>query len=284
MTSFDTYESSPESSRPLEVYRITVGPSTSLFTSDPSDVTIGSDVYKSEAIKRGPIVIGQTERQRVLAIDLPLTNEFASQYIGVPPGSKATVEIIRLQRDEIPVYDTQVTIYEGSVKSVEFPRSGTARINLQSVEALTARHMPRYSSMSMCNHTLYGPGCGVNPSSYSLTNAVVTAITDGRTLTVTGAAAASAAGGFEFTGGYLKLSTSSDSRLIIKQSGDDLTIMVPYKDTDMIANITTVDAFAGCDHLLGGDCAQVFDNVINHGGFNWVPTNNIFKQGLPPLP
>jgi len=280
MTTFDIYESSPESSRPLEVYRITVGPSTSLFTSDPSDVTIGSDVYKAEAIQRGPIVIGQTERQRVLAIELPLSNTFASRYVGVPPGSKATIEIIRLQRDEIPTYDTQVTIYEGSVKSVEFPRSGVARINAQTVEALAGRHMPQYSSMSMCNHTIYGPGCDVNPASFSLTNAVVTAITDGRTLTVTGAAAAAAAGGYEFTGGYLKLSASSDSRLVIKQSGDDLTIMVPYKTTDMVANITTVDAFAGCDHLLGGDCALVFNNVIENGGFNWVPTINIFAEGL----
>lgn len=276
MTSFDVFESSPESSRPIEVYRFSFGPLVTLYTSNPSDVTVGSDVYTSTAIKRGNIVSGQTERQRVLNIDLPITNEFAAKYIGVPPGSKATIEIIRLQRDEVPTYDTQVTIYEGSVKSVEFPSSGVARINLQTIEALVGRHLPQYSSMSMCNHTIYGPGCDVNPTAFTITGAVVTAVTDERTLTVTGAAAS----GLDFTGGFLKLATAADSRLILKQDGDDLTLMVPFKVADVVAGVTAVDASAGCDHLLNGDCALVFDNVIQNGGFNWVPSINIFTRGL----
>lgn len=275
MTSFDVFESSLESSRPLEVYRFDLGGDPSLYTSNPSDVTVGSETYLTEAMKRGPIAVGQTERQRILTIDMPITNSFVANYIGIPPGAKATVEIIRLQRDEVPAFDTKTTIYEGTIKSVEFPRPGLARVNVQTIEALTGRHMPQNTSMSMCNHTLYGPGCNVNPASFNIANKVVTAVSD-RVMTVTDAAFGTS--GFDFTGGYVKLSGSSDARLILKHDGDDITVLVPFKN--IIAGTTTVDVFAGCDHLLGGDCALVFNNVIQNGGFNWVPTINIFTKGL----
>jgi len=32
--------------------------------------------------------------------------------------------------------------------------------------------------------------------------------------------------------------------------------------------------------LIDGDCALVFDNVVEFGGFAFVPKRNIFQSGL----
>jgi hypothetical protein len=41
-----------------------------------------------------------------------------------------------------------------------------------------------------------------------------------------------------------------------------------------------MQAFAGCDHLIEGDCALVFDQVAEFGGFAFVPSKDIFAQGV----
>ena len=40
-----------------------------------------------------------------------------------------------------------------------------------------------------------------------------------------------------------------------------------------------VDVFAGCDHTVD-TCDQKFDNVINYGGWPYVPSKNPFESGI----
>jgi hypothetical protein len=39
-----------------------------------------------------------------------------------------------------------------------------------------------------------------------------------------------------------------------------------------------IDVVLGCNHQLyaadGGDCEGLHDNVLNFGGFRWIPTKN----------
>lgn len=272
MTSFATLEASREDSRPLEVYAITLGPLSYRFTSDPIDVVVSGLTYTATPIKRGAIAVGQSERRRVLPIKVPYDNPFARLFMGTPPGAKARIAITRLQRDEVPAFNTQRRIFDGAVLSVQFPDAVTAELQTQSREAAVSKHLPRYSQMGMCNHTLYGPGCDVasEPFRYSSTVSAV----NGRTITVAGASGA----GFNFTGGFVRLNTGSpDFRLVLSQSGNDLTLLLPFRESPLGA---AVDCFAGCNHLATGDCATVFDNVIRNGGFPFVPSRNIFAKGV----
>jgi len=272
MTSFATLEASREDSRPFEIYAITLGILSYRFTSDPVDVVVGGLTYTASPIRRGSIASGQAERRRILAVKVPYDNPFAQLFVGPPPGARARIVITRLQRDEVPTFNTQRKLFDGAVMSVQFPDAITAELQTQSREALVGRHMPRYSQMGMCNHTLYGPGCDVVADAFKFTGTV--SAVNGRTITVPGASGA----GFSFKGGFVRLGSGSpDFRLVLSQAGNDLTLLLPFMQSPVGASI---DCFAGCNHLATGDCASVFDNVIRNGGFPFVPSRNIFTKGV----
>lgn len=272
MSSFDVLESSLESSRPLEVYRFAVGNLSYLYTSAEDAITLGTDTYEPEAIARDSISQGQDKRKQVLKVTVPSSNAFAQRYVSTQPGQKATLSVTRLQRDEVPTFNTRILVYKGSVQSVNFPDSGeVAEIAVQTIEGATSRTIPRYTYQASCGHVLYGPGCDVNPDSFDHIG-TVTAVS-GNDITLSGASGA----GLDFVGGYCRPLTATDFRLIIAQSGNVLTLLLPFEVS--VLN-TSVQAFAGCDHVLKSDCALVFNNVANYGGFAFVPKRDIFAKGL----
>lgn len=274
MTSFATYESSRESSRPLEIYQITIGADEYLYTSDAKDVTVGTVTYTAVAIARNSIEQGSDSQSRNLVLTVPGDNPFAALYRDVVPGRRATVNVWRLQRDEVPTYNTRILLFKGQVMSVRFPQDGyAAEIAVRSIEQALNRTIPRFTFMGMCNHILYSPTCGANP----LANDVIGTVSavSGNTITLPGASAKP--DGF-YNGGYCQpVSGDDDFRLIISQVGNVLTLLLPFA---VDVNGAQVQAFAGCDHLVDGDCATLHDRVAEFGGFAFVPNKNVFASGL----
>jgi len=268
MTSFDFLESSAEASRPLEIYTITQGSQIYRYTSDSFEVTVGSYTWEAEGIERGEVKFGPEARNETLTLTFPATNRFAAAYAMSASPERAEVIITRLQRDESPTFNTQVVMYRGLIASAVFSQDGaTVQIICRTREASASRACPNYSYMGMCNHILYGTGCGVNPAAYNHIG-VVTAVS-GNTITVDGASGQP--DGY-WTGGYVKPTAASDFRLVIAHSGNVLTLLLPF---DSVLGLD-VQVFAGCDHTLN-DCANKFDNVQNYGGFAWVPNRNPFN-------
>lgn len=273
MSSYDALESSVEGSRPIEVYKFAIGTEVYRYTSAEDDVTVGADTYVAEAISRGPIAQGHDDRNRILDITLPADNVFAAKYIDIVPGQRATGTIIRLQRDEVPTFNTQVVIYKGFVRSVRFPGNGReAVIGILSIEAATSRPIPRFTYQGLCNHVLYDGGCGVNSTNYRMTG-TVTAV-NGNVITVSGASGE--ADGY-YTAGFVTPTGLTDFRMVLKHVGDDLTLLLPFP-----VGLTgqTIDVFAGCNHMISGHCQTRFNNVIEHGGFAFVPKKNPFTTKL----
>ena len=268
MATFDALESSEQDSRPVELYQISIGTDTFRYTSGSNTITIGADDYIPLAIARSKIEQGSDQQNRTLTMTMPSSNEFAQRYINVPPGQTATVNIYRYQRDEAPAFATQILQFKGQVQTCRFPNDGfSAEFALRSIETALNKNIPRFSFMGMCNHVLYDSNCGANPASFNLAGAV-TAIS-GNTITVAGVGASP----LDFTGGYVQ--SGNDFRMILSTSGDVLTMLLPFE-----IDPTSVTVFAGCDHLVAGDCALVFDRVADFGGFPFVPNRNIFESGL----
>ena len=271
MSAFDTYESSLEASRPVEIYRVQVGTDDPYFwTSAATDITVLGDVYEATAINRSSVVLGSDARRRVLQLQVPGTNPFARLFIANPPGQLASVRISRVQLSDGTL--TPQLMYRGSATSVQFQDNGkTATIAVQSVEAASSREIPRMVYMTPCNHVLYDDQCQVNPASFQLVSTV--SAVSGNTITVTGAGSHPQS----FVGGYVKPNAVSDFRLVLAQSGDVLTLLLPF-----FADPTglTVTALPGCDHLLEGDCSQTFANEIEFGGYAFIPRRNPFEVGL----
>ncbi len=270
MASYDTEESSVENSQPYEVYRFLLGLDEFLYTSSEDTVTVDSRVYVPAEIQRGPISQGKRSRTRVLSVNLAASDAFAQRYVGPPPGTRATLSIFRVQRDDVTA--TPALIYSGTVKAVTFPKNGQfADIQVQSIESSTDRAVPRFTYMGMCNHILFDAACGVDPGLFQHVGTVT--LVDGNDITINGLNAS----GLNFLGGFLSSSGDTEKRQILAQSGDVVTVLLPFEqDPDG----TTVTAFAGCNRILKEDCAVVFNAEINFGGFAFVPKRNVFAAGL----
>ena len=272
MTSFASLETSIESSRPIELFEIIMGSATYRYTSTEDLVTIGSDDYTPETIARSQLELGADAANRTLILTVSAQNVIARQYINVIPGERGLVSIYRYQRDEAPAYSTTVLLFKGIIQSVRFLDDGTtAEIAVRSIEAALNRTIPRFSYMGMCNHFLFDAGCKADPSLFNFIGPV--ASISGSTITVTGAGAS----GFDFVGGHVRPVGAQDFRMILSQAGNVLTLLLPFSASVVGGN---VQIYAGCDHVVGSDCANVFNNVVNFGGFGFVPNVNVFQTGI----
>jgi len=273
MTTFPLLERSVESSRPVELYEFTFGATVYRFTSYASPITISADTYTPEAIQRGRLSQGSDQARRDLVVTVPSTNVVAALYVGIPPAASGTLRIFRVQPDEVPAFDTVALVFSGRIQTVKYTRDGTfAGITCRTIESDLAQRMPRFSCMGSCNNFLYDQFCKVDPTSFNLIGAVTAE--SGADVTVSGVGGSS----LNFVGGMAKPTSGLDYRTVRLVSGDVLTLEAPFSGGSLIGE--NVQVFAGCDHLIDGDCALVFDNVVEFGGFAFVPKRNIFQSGL----
>jgi uncharacterized phage protein (TIGR02218 family) len=270
---FDTYEESQEGSRPVELYKITVGSTLYRYTSAEDSVTDGADVYVPIAISRSKLANGgpKSSSSNGITIELPGSDVVAQKYIVGIPGELATIEVIRFQRED----SSTVTIFDGSITSATFIEGGrTCKMDVVPTTGAISRKVPRFRYSGLCNHVLYDARCQVDDTSpsFRLSAAPVSA-ESGRTITVTGA---SANGNGFYTGGFVENSSGSDKRLILDQTGEVLTLMLAFTESVLATNVIV---FAGCDHTIQV-CDSKFSNVVNFGGFAFVPTKDIWTTGL----
>ncbi len=272
---FNSFEAGQESSQPVELYTFTIGGTVTRLTSAEDDYPSGADTFQAATISREKLSGGgPDQRDKNVVLTVPGDNSIAIQYITSVPGIKADVLIQRVQRPDGATPE-EITIFEGRISSVAFENGGRqAKINVDPLVSATSRPVPRFTYQGLCNHVLYDDRCQVDDTdpSFRLSSGSVTA-ESGNTITVTGAGAN---GDGYYTGGFVESLVANDFRLIIKQVGTLLTLHLPF---DASVNGSTVNVFAGCDHTIAV-CKSKFNNIINYGGFAFVPTKNIFQTGL----
>lgn len=272
MSSFDALESSVEGSRPIELYEFSLGNDTYRFTSAEDTLTPVSDPFAPLAIARTRIEQGSDQNNRNIIVTMPASQALAQLYVDVPPPDKLNLSIFRYQRDESPAFDTQVLMFKGVVQSVRFPGSGrTAEMTVRSFEVALNRIVPRFTFMGMCNHILGDDRCGATASTYTGTCTAVSS--DGQTLTIGGLSAGLP---ISSTGGFCHISSTNDFRMVLEQSGDDVSILVPMQNSPLGQQVTVS---SGCDHVVTSGCVT-YDNIERFGGFAWVPSKNIFTTQI----
>lgn len=122
-----------------------------------------------------------------------------------------------------------------------------------------------------CRFALYGRGCTLDPEDF-VTDTTLSAINNS-VLTVPGADAL--ADGY-FTGGMIRAPDGVLS-FIISHTADLLTLQrVSLSLRTAFAATgaaTPVKIYPGCDHSRA-TCWAKFNNGLNYGGFDWIPTRN----------
>lgn len=271
------YETSPESGQPIELYQFTIGATTYYWTSAEDEITVSSQVYEPLAgLKRSKIGQGPEERDATLTVTMPAINPFVRPYIAAVPSTRATVKILRLHRADFPGPQV-VTIFEGIVKAVNFDQDGgrVAKVAVEPLVGATSRPVPQFTYQGLCNHVVYDDQCQVDETDPNYRATLTVTAVAGNVLTIAGLAGF---GNAWFTGGLVEINGGLDARMILDQTGNDVTLHLPFP-TSPLGELAVV--LAGCAHDIT-TCKNKFDNVINYGGFAFVPSINPFETGLDP--
>ena len=267
---YDARESSVEAGNPVELYLFAYGTTTHRYTSSEQSVSALSATWNPENIKRTRIKKMSHSGNDKVQVQMPSSSTFAKVFKLVAPGYRISCTIYRLHRDDGNV----VTYYKGFAFSAGFNDHGrTSLFAILPITSVKNRQIPRDTFSGLCNNDLFDSQCTVNEATYTH-NLNVTAVS-GDKLTVTGAGAL---GADYFENGFVVW--DGEYRTIIRQNGtgnNDITILVPFTTTPLGQ---TIGFRAGCKKRIGTDCHTKFNNKINHGGFPFVPENNIFETGL----
>lgn len=272
---YDAFEKTTESGQPIEYYELILGTDVFRWTSAEDTQTVGGIDFLPIPIERSKIEQGP-DTKGTLKLTVPGSNTFVRRYISVVPGTEATAKVFRFHRGDGGTPEVK-QLFDGVVKAVRFRENAReAEIALDPRLAGANRAGPRFVYSGACNHVLYDDDCQVDDtdSSFRYSTGVVTA-TDGRSITISGM---NTFGDGWFDAGYVELIGATDGRLILAQTGDDATLLLPFPD-DIVGQQVTV--FAGCAHDPDA-CANKFTNFERYGGFPFVPTLNPFDTGIDP--
>ena len=269
---FVAQETSRESGQVLELYTFIFGLSIFRFTSFQSDIVWQGLTYTSTQISRSNTGASIEDTAGQVTITVPIDNPVASLFIANVPGKVGSVQILRAHAND-PAEEV-VVLFDGFVANVTLDGELEAKVLCNPQTKIFDRSAPRITFMSLCGHILYDERCKVDISLFTFTG-LVSAVAS-NVITVNGAGAVGAAD--HFTGGFCRFpsTTTDDARLILNQSGDDLTLLLPFA-ADVIG--FDIDVFAGCDRSLA-TCDAKFAAVINYGGFPFVPRKNPFGTRL----
>jgi uncharacterized phage protein (TIGR02218 family) len=272
---YAAHETSQQGGRPVEVYRFTAGAASYFYTSSESQEPLGAQIYTPIALKRSSNAEGPEERDRSnFSVVLPTSDPVAQIYAGQLPGVRVRLTVSRFHRDDTPTPEV-VTVFDGYVQGASFENGlKECRLTARALMASMGREMPARTCQGRCNHVLYDPlTCRVDDTDPAF-RASLRSVTSqvGNLLTVAGLG--SYAAGW-FTGGYVEAVGVSDYRMVLDDDGaGGLTLMAPFATEPSLVNV-----FAGCAHNIA-ICKSKFDNVINYGGFAFVPVKNPFESGI----
>lgn len=271
---FETEETSIESGRPVELYHFSVGATHYYYTSAPDSFLFGGNTWLPRQITRTSPTQSTEERRQQIEITIPTEDTVASRFVGIIPGQPMFLEVSRYHRGDTEVY----LVWSGIIAGATYGKQG-AECTLRGVntESAFSRPIPKFKYQGLCNYVLFDLNCQLDADDYKFTGTV--ASISGSTITVTGI---SAQGTDWMVAGYVNFN-DTDFRLVLSQSGDVLTMYLPFENNPAGQS---VDCFAGCDHSIV-DCGNKFivdnptdGNIINYGGFPFVPELNPFIVGM----
>lgn len=266
--SFEDLEESVASSAPVEGYKFIGSFKTYLYTSADKAQVINGETYLPIAVKRSNIKAGTQEDDNLsLDLDLPFDIDVIRDYAYAQTPPKLTLQVYRQQFDD----DLSWSLFwTGIVRG--FNVSGrTAKVQVPSIFSLALQgEIPNVYFQTPCNHVLYDARCGVLRADHRYEMTIQAVAKTLITLTAPGPA------DHILSAGEIVNLRNGERRLILDNVGSEINIGYPFVD---LRPDDDVELVKGCDHSLSA-CKAKFDNVINFGGFPYIPSDNPFSGSV----
>ncbi len=253
-----------------ELYRFSEQNSASVWTYTSGNEVVSYDAgdgvedYAPTSIARSEAQVKNEIAKANIEVQLPLTNLAALKWLA--DNGEKLVTLTIFERSKAGVFNV---VWKGRLASI-LPGMTAITLKMESIFTSLRRPGLRARYQRSCRHALYGRGCTLNPEDFAVAGSVTAAA--GKTLTI--AAASAQADGF-YTGGMLRMDDGTLS-YIINHVGSSITLQrLAYVTAQAIANGFPFDVtiYPGCDHSRA-TCDAKFDNLLNYGGFDFIPQKN----------
>lgn len=266
--SFGAFESSLQSSRPVELYEFTYQGIHLYHTSADRDITVGAVTYIASSLTRTAITDTTDIAKSAITITAEPHFEIAELFDFGPPDDVVGLVIKRFQNDD-PAAEVK-TFWLGRVVNCAWP-SGQSTLRCESIYTALRQPGLRRPYSKNCTFVLYDAMCQADILTFQ-----ASVIIDSQVGNLINSAAFAAfprplAGGriyWEKTPGFFI------KRGIKNQSGSQIEVT---HEMQGLGPGTTVVIAPGCDHSFG-TCGSEFSNQINYGGAPNMQQKNPFGQ------
>lgn len=248
----------------IDLFRIVVETTVWTMTSADEKQEYGGEVYR-------PVAVGRTgtEQKNSLAR--------ANLDVRIPLGHPLAVYLMTSLYDQVVTLTLFInddgdvsTAWKGRLVTVE-PDKANVKLSFESIFTSLRQPGLRARFQKSCRHALYHRGCNLDLEDFA--NAATLTAMAGNVLTVPEASAQ--ADGY-WVGGILGAADGSLG-YITNHVGTQLTIQrMPYSLITQFEDEgpgTAISLYPGCDHTRM-TCKNKFDNLLNYGGFDWIPAKN----------
>jgi len=265
--SYDTDDNGVATSVPVECFLFVGSYKTYAYTSADVPITINGITYSPIAIQREKLSIGthqddNLDCQIVMPATTPLILDYAFQIS--PPSLQLT--LYRANRNDLTEF---VVYWSGPLSSISVS-DDEGTVQVPSVFSyILSTPVPSHGYQLNCGHMLFDARCKVPKSDNS---AVSTA------LTISGVEIVVASVG-TFEDNHCQnglLENGTESRTIVSQIGTTIRINYPFAKLIVGQQVT---ATAGCNRTAA-ICGSRFNNLLNHGGFRYIPLTSPFVTGV----
>lgn len=252
-----------------ELYHINIDPVQQFyFTSADHPITYLGNTYVPTTITRGDMVQREDMNRQNLTLKIPFDNPMPEIYFKEVPDVVAIVTMYRFEEDQSTSEPNVLVYWKGRIAG--FKANGQeVTFDCESVFTSMRRTGNRAMYSVQCRHALYGTSCGVDKAEYAITG-TVTSI-NGIEVTLTLTDPPEELSGQYFVGGMMEY--NGLFRFITNQGTGFVRLWREMPDLE-VGNTVTV--YPGCDRSLS-TCKNKFSNVINYGGFPWLPKSNPFS-------
>lgn len=160
-----------------------------------------------------------------------------------------------------------------AVEEVEDQEGEYANIHVGTMFSFMEQNGFGHGLGPLCQHTVYGSGCNLNPYDFGVAFPGALASDGGKKITQFFIGADTYAGGLA----WITVGSKTEVRGVVAQTGDTIELTRPFSVGENISAVT-VYAAPGCDRSEAR--CEYFNNKPQRLSFEIIPTVNPYTQGL----
>lgn len=268
---FADYEESTEDGVPVELYQFGYQGGTFRFTTADHDVEFNSSTFTQQpGLSRGTIDDTGEIAKSSLRITAPEDFIVSRLFEVYPPSDVVDLMVYRAHTADLT---DAATIWLGRVLAVTWS-VGSSELQCESVFTRLKQPGLRRVYSRNCPHQLYGTACRAQETLFQevvTLNGIESAGFD-----LTAVAFGTKPDGY-YSGGKLSIETSPgvvERRGIRLHVGDTITLTHPITGLLSTDSVTIAPGCARTQPV----CTGTFNNLVNFGGFKYMPAKNPFGQ------